>query len=134
MNSIKYLNYSVLLSALFFASFSYAQTTDLSSITVDQLREKMSADSSLVLLDVRTPAELEDESLGHIDGVLNIPVQELESRLSELEEYKNDEIYVICRSGKRSTIATNILLENGFNAINVDGGMLQYRATENKVE
>ncbi len=132
MNSIKYLIYSVLLSALFFVS--YAQTTDLSSITVDQLREKMSADSGLVLLDVRTPAELEDESLGHIDGVLNIPVQELESRLSELEEYKIDEIYVICRSGKRSAAATIILLENGFNAINVEGGMLQYRATENKDE
>jgi len=132
MNSIKYLIYSILLSALFFVSC--AQTTDDNSITVDQLREKMSADTNLVLLDVRTPAELEDKSLGHIDGVLNIPVQELESRLSELEEYKNDEIYVICRSGKRSTIATNILLENGFNAINVEGGMLQYRATENKGE
>ena len=132
MNSIKYLIYSIILSALFF--ISCAQTTDDNSITVDQLREKMSADTSLVLLDVRTPAELEDKSLGHIDGVLNIPVQELESRLSELEKYKNDEIYVICRSGRRSAAATNILLKKEFKAINVEGGMVQYRATENKKE
>jgi rhodanese-related sulfurtransferase len=132
MVSIKYLMYSIILSALFF--ISCAQTTVDNSITVNQLRDKMSADSSLILLDVRTPAELEDETLGHIDGVLNIPVQELESRISELEEYKNDEIYVICRSGKRSARATNILVTNGFNAINVEGGMLQYRATENKEE
>ena len=132
MNSIKYLIYSIFLSAMLFVSC--AQTTVDNSITVDQLREKMSADSSLILLDVRTPAELEDKSLGHIDGVLNIPVQELEARLSELEEYKNGEIYVICRSGKRSAAATDILVKNGFNAINVEGGMLQYRATENKEE
>ncbi|MCH7723537.1 MAG: rhodanese-like domain-containing protein [Bacteroidetes bacterium] len=132
MNSIKYLIYSILLSALFFVSC--AQITDDSSITVDQLREKMSADTNLVILDVRTPAELEDKSLGHIDGVLNIPVQELEARLSELEKYKNDEIYVICRSGRRSAAATNILLKNEFKAINVEGGMIQYRATENKDE
>ena len=132
MNSIKYLIYSIILSALFFVSC--AQTTDDSSITVDQLREKMSADTNLVILDVRTPAELEDKSLGHIDGVLNIPVQELEARLSELEKYKNDEIYVICRSGRRSAAATNILLKKEFKAINVEGGMVQYRATENKKE
>ena len=132
MNSIKYLIYSIILSALFF--ISCGQTTDDNSITVDQLREKMSADTNLVILDVRTPAELEDKSLGHIDGVLNIPVQELEARLSELEKYKNDEIYVICRSGRRSAAATNILLKNEFKAINVEGGMVQYRATENKKE
>lgn len=132
MNSIKYLIYSILLAALFFVSCG--QTMDDNSITVDQLREKMSADTNLVILDVRTPAELEDKSLGHIDGVLNIPVQELESRLSELEKYKNDEIYVICRSGRRSAAATNILLKKEFKAINVEGGMIQYRATENKDE
>ena len=132
MNSIKYLIYSILLSALFFVSC--AQTTDDNSITVDQLREKMSADTNLVILDVRTPAELEDKSLGHIDGVLNIPVKELESRLSELEKYKNDEIYVICRSGRRSAAATNNLLKKEFKARNGEGGMIQYRATENKKE
>jgi rhodanese-related sulfurtransferase len=94
----------------------------------------MRNDSNLVLLDVRNPYELEDKSLGHIDGVLNIPVQELEKRLSELDEFKDKDIAVICRSGRRSGTATDLLVKNGFNAVNVLGGMVQYRATENKKE
>ena len=132
MNSIKYLIYSILLSALFF--ISCAQTTDENTITVEQLREMMSSDSNLVLLDVRNPHELEDKSLGHIDGVLNIPLPELEKRLSELDEFKDKDIAVICRSGRRSGTATDLLVKNGFNAVNVLGGMVQYRATENKTE
>lgn len=132
MNSTNYLVYSILLSALFF--ISCAQTTDENAITVEQLREMMSSDSNLVLLDVRNPYELEDKSLGHIEGVINIPVQELEARLSELDEFKDKDIAVICRSGRRSGIATDILIKNGFNAVNVLGGMIQYRATENMDE
>ena len=132
MNSIKYLIYSILLSALFFVSC--AQTDDKNAITVDQLREMMGNDSNLVLLDVRNPYELEDKSLGHIDGVLNIPLPELEKRLGELDEFKDEDIAVICRSGRRSGTATELLLKNGFNAVNVLGGMVQYRATENKDE
>lgn len=93
----------------------------------------MKLDSSLVILDVRNPFELE-QYLGHIDGVINIPVQELEKRIGELEEYKDKEIAVICRSGRRSLSATNLLIEYGFNAKNVEGGMLKYRAEENKKE
>jgi len=120
--------YSVILSALFFVGC--AQTPNDNSITVDQLREKMSDDSNLILLDVRNPYELEDKSLGHIDGVLNIPLSELEKRLSELDESKDKDIAVICRSGARSGVATDILVKNGFHAVNVLGGMIQYRATE----
>ena len=132
MNSIKYLIYSIILSALFFVSC--AQSADENAITVDRLREMMENDSNLVLLDVRNPYELEDKSLGHIDGVLNIPLPELEARLSELDEFKDKNIAVICRSGRRSGTATDLLVKNGFNAVNVLGGMVQYRATENKKE
>jgi rhodanese-related sulfurtransferase len=128
MNSIKYLIYSIILSALFFVGC--AQTTAENEITVDQLREMMNSDSNLVLLDVRNPYELEDKSLGHIDGVLNIPLPDLEKRLSELDKFIDKDIAVICRSGRRSGIATDILLKNGFNAVNVLGGMIQYRETE----
>jgi rhodanese-related sulfurtransferase len=132
MNSVKYLIYYILLSAVIFVGC--AQTDEENAITVDQLREMMRSDSSLVLLDVRNPHELEDKSLGHIDGVLNIPLPELENRLDELDEFKNKDIAVICRSGNRSGTATNLLVKNGFNAVNVLGGMVQYRATENKKE
>ncbi len=132
MNPIKFIIFNIILSAVIFAGC--AQTADKNAITVDQLRDMMVSDSNLVLLDVRNPYELEDKSLGHIEGVINIPVQELEARLSELDEFKDKDIAVICRSGRRSGIATDILIKNGFNAVNVLGGMIQYRATENMDE
>ncbi len=132
MNSIKLIIFSIILSAVIFVGC--AQTANENAITVDQLREMMGNDTNLVLLDVRNPYELEDKSLGHIDGVINIPVQELEKRLSELDEFKDKDIAVICRSGRRSGTATDLLVKNSFNAVNVLGGMVQYRATENKKE
>ena len=99
-----------------------AQTKSETDITVSELYKKMQSDTSLVILDVRTPAELESR-LGKIDGVINIPVQELNQRIPELEKYKSNNIAVICRSGNRSVLATKILLENGYIAKNVLGGM-----------
>ena len=132
MKTFRFSIYNILLSAIIFVGC--AQTNEENAITVDQLREMMRNDSNLVLLDVRNPHELEDKSLGHIDGVLNIPLPELEKRLSELDEFKDKDIAVICRSGRRSETATDLLVKNGFNAVNVLGGMVQYRATENKTE
>jgi len=129
MNIIKYLFLSVFLSSFLFVG--YSQEYDENSITVDQLREQMNSDSNLVILDVRNEKELSD-SLGHIEGLINIPVQVLASRIHELDKYKNDEIAVICKSGQRSSIATKLLLKNGFNAENVLGGMEKYHASEKK--
>jgi len=100
------------------------------TMSVIQLKKQLQTDSSLVVLDVRTPAELES-SLGKIDGVINIPLHELEGRMEELETYRDFQIAVICRSGRRSGKATEILTKNGFNAKNVVGGMIEYRATGN---
>jgi len=99
-------------------------------MSVAELKEKLQSDSTLVLLDVRTPAELES-SLGKIDGVMNIPLHELEVRLNELEAYKDYQIAVICKIGIRSARATEILTKNGFNAKNVLGGMTEYRTANN---
>jgi len=99
--------------------------TDKKEITVTELQYLIDTDSNLVILDVRTPEEL-NGPLGHIKGVINIPVQVLDKRAGELAEYKNDKIYVICRSGHRSGIATELLSKKGFNVINVLGGMISY--------
>ena len=106
-----------------------AQQVDETNITVKQLKEKMKTDSSLVILDVRTPQELTG-NLGQIEGVINIPVQELGKRVGELEKYKNKDLVVICRSGNRSAVATKFLNENGFKAKNILGGMKAYRESE----
>ena len=52
-----------------------------------------------------------------------IPVQEIEKRIGELEQYRDKKIIVYCRSGNRSGTATKILNENGFDAYNLIGGM-----------
>ncbi len=71
------------------------------------------------LLDVREPLELAVEN---VPGAINIPLGQLRTRLGELP--RDQEIKVICRSGQRAYSATRILLQNGFNARNVSGGML----------
>jgi NADPH-dependent 2,4-dienoyl-CoA reductase/sulfur reductase-like enzyme/rhodanese-related sulfurtransferase len=71
------------------------------------------------LLDVRDPAELAVES---VPGAVNIPLPELRARLGELP--RDREILVFCRSGQRAYYATRILLQNGFQARNISGGML----------
>ena len=72
-----------------------------------------------LLLDVRNPQELEVEAM---PGAVNIPLSQLRARLGELP--RDREILVFCRSGQRAYYATRILLQNGFNARNLSGGML----------
>ena len=67
------------------------------------------------------------DPIGKIDNIINIPIEELESRVGELSKFKDKEIAVICRSGNRSNTGMRILRENGFNAKNVLGGMIEYR-------
>ncbi len=101
------------------------------TMTVDELKQKLAAkDTNLVLVDVRTVAELTGE-LGSIPGIINIPVDEISTRYTELEKYKNKEIAVICRSGNRSGKATTILRDKGLNAVNVTGGMKAWRSAGN---
>jgi rhodanese-related sulfurtransferase len=71
------------------------------------------------LLDVRNPPELAVES---VPGALNIPLPQLRARLAELP--RDREILIICRSAQRAYYATRILLQNGFQARNISGGMM----------
>jgi len=71
------------------------------------------------LLDVRQPIELVVES---VPGAVNIPLGQLRARLGELP--RDREILIICRSAQRAYYATRILLQNGFKARNISGGML----------
>jgi NADPH-dependent 2,4-dienoyl-CoA reductase/sulfur reductase-like enzyme/rhodanese-related sulfurtransferase len=93
-------------------------------VAVDVLRHDMplvhwDAVDGAFLLDVRQPAELAVE---FVPGAVNIPLPELRARLGELP--RDREILVFCRSGQRAYYATRILLQNGFKARNIAGGML----------
>ena len=67
-----------------------------------------------LLLDVRTRGEY---SNGHIENAMLIPVQELQNRVGELSAYKHSDILIYCATGNRSTVASKILVDNGFKRI-----------------
>ena len=83
-------------------------------------------DKKAFLLDVRTAEEF---GAGHIDGFVNISVDELRERLGEIE--KGRPVYVMCQSGLRSYIASRILAGNGYEAYNFAGGYRFYSAVMN---
>lgn len=74
------------------------------------------------LLDVRTPQEF---SSGHIPGAVNIPVDDLRARLSELPQGRKIAAY--CQVGQRGYLATRILLQSGFTAANIGGGYKTFK-------
>ena len=88
--------------------------------------DNLPRDGSVTLLDTRTVWEY---TQGHIDGFVNIPVDELRERLDELD--KGKPVYVICQSGLRSYIACRILAGNDFECYNFSGGFRFYDAVMN---
>ena len=74
------------------------------------------------LVDVRTSQEYAG---GHIPGAVNIPVDDLRSRLSELP--RDREVATYCQVGQRGYLATRILLQSGFKAVNIGGGYKTYK-------
>ena len=88
--------------------------------------EKLPKDGSVVLLDTRTVGEY---VRGHVEGYINIPVDELRERIHEIE--KGKPVYVICQSGLRSYIATRILAGYGYDCYNFSGGFRFYDAVMN---
>jgi NADPH-dependent 2,4-dienoyl-CoA reductase/sulfur reductase-like enzyme/rhodanese-related sulfurtransferase len=78
-----------------------------------------------LLLDVRTPDEF---AAGHIPGARNIPVDDLRSRLAELP--RDCTIAAYCQVGQRGYLATRILLQRGFPAVNLSGGYKTYQLYE----
>ena len=85
--------------------------------------EMLLQNKGITLLDTRTPKEFIQ---GHIEGFMNIPVDELRERIEEVPVGKP--VYVICQSGLRSYIATRILEGLGFEAYNFAGGYRFYEA------
>jgi rhodanese-related sulfurtransferase len=121
----KLINVSLFI-VLIISTIACAQKEKKNTMQMTEFIEKYNSDSTLVVLDVRTEKELSG-SLGKLDKVINIPVQVLAHRIDELSKYKENEIAVICRTGNRSDLATEILRAKGFNARNVLGGMVEYR-------
>ncbi|WP_343291625.1 FAD-dependent oxidoreductase [Vibrio harveyi] len=93
---------------------------DATAIHFDEI-DNLSEDQ--VLLDVRNPGEL--ESVGFIDGAINIPVDQLRQRMNELP--KDKEIVIYCQVGLRGNVAYRQLVNSGFKARNLLGGYRTYK-------
>lgn len=97
------------------------------TVTPAGAQQMMEQPDRILLLDVRTPSEFSGTS-GYLEGALLIPVQELEVRVGELEQYRDRTIIAYCRSGNRSGSAAAFLNARGFGALNMTGGIIQWRA------
>jgi rhodanese-related sulfurtransferase len=92
-------------------------------ITVTELKERLDKGETLNFLDVREEYEYDEQNL----GAKLIPLGELSDRIEELEDWKDSEVIVHCRSGARSARAKAFMEGQGFtNVRNVLGGILAY--------
>jgi rhodanese-related sulfurtransferase len=98
----------------------------MSDITPEELKERIDKGEKLNLIDVREEYENEEFNIG---GEL-IPLGTLQSSLTALENLRNEEVIVYCRSGMRSGNAKHFLMNNGFaNVRNLIGGMMHWKNT-----
>jgi len=96
-------------------------------VTVQEA-QRLWENKEAVLIDVRTPAEYRG---GHIPGVVNIPLDELEKRMGEVP--KDKKVVLICRTGSRSGQGTRMLRNKGFaNVFNSTGGMSTWKGPVTK--
>lgn len=95
------------------------------NITVDELKARLDAGEKINLIDVREPDEYAEYNI----GAKLVPLGKIQSmQVDEIEDLKDEEIIVHCRSGKRSLTACMFLETMGFsNTVNVEGGVLAWK-------
>ncbi|MFC8532792.1 rhodanese-like domain-containing protein [Streptomyces sp. NPDC057249] len=95
-------------------NFGPLPTVDVASVPADGL-----------VLDVR---ENDEWAAGHVEGALHIPMSDFVGRVGELTEAVEDgrRVHVMCRVGGRSAQVTQYLVQQGIDAVNIDGGMLAW--------
>lgn len=104
--------------------FSFTAKKASTDLSAEEFKSKMESDPNAVLLDVRTPGEVAE---GKIGDAMNIdffsPV--FRDKVADLPKDKN--YYVYCRSGNRSGQAVRFMTGEGFNAYNLDGGIMRWK-------
>jgi rhodanese-related sulfurtransferase len=102
-------------------------TVVFDNISPSEIGAFIRAHPKVVLLDVRTKEEFEGSAnpiFGTLKNAINIPVQELESKLSAIQTLKDKDIIAYCSHGHRSAVASYLLTQHGFHhVINMTGGM-----------
>jgi len=109
------------------AGLNTMRAAGVGHLQAGEARGFLSAHPEALVLDVREPAEWDDD-LGHIDGARQIPLGELGGRLGEIEAWKDKPVVVVCRVGERSRDACRTLTAAGFQQVNnLEGGMVAWR-------
>ncbi len=88
--------------------------SNINNIDISELNEFVKNNVDVILLDVRSPQEFNEY---HLNGAVNIPIYELESKCNYILKEKSRLIIVYCQSGMRSKRAIKVLLKNGFKNI-----------------
>ena len=101
----------------------------MQTITAGEFKKRIDAGEKINLLDVREPAEYAEHNMSNVGAVL-IPLgQVLNGQIDEIEEWRDQEVIVHCRSGVRSVQACMMLEQMGFtNTKNFTGGILAWNA------
>lgn len=100
------------------------EAASIEMVLPKQAKELLQKDPQTKLLDVRSIFEFSEE---HIEGAVNIPIDTLASRIRELSDLGNSFI-VLCRTGNRSPMAADMLIQSGISRIKVlDGGMIKWK-------
>jgi len=100
-------------------------------VTAEDVHKTL-GDSTITLIDVRTPGEF---SKGSIQGSMNVPLNEIGEKISTLIPDKERVIYLYCLSGSRSETAANILTGQGYtNAYSMSNGLLMWRSKKYEVK
>jgi rhodanese-related sulfurtransferase len=102
------------------------QNPPVDEVSPHKVKELISENNkNIIIVDVRTHQEY-ISNLGHIKNSILLPLQSLWHNKESIEKYKNKEIIVVCRSGKRSEEACRILNKSNFNTKNMTGGMIEW--------
>jgi adenylyltransferase/sulfurtransferase len=94
-----------------------------SEITPTELKRRLDAGEQIPLIDVREDREL---AICKLPNLVHIPMGQLQARIDELNEYKDKEVVVYCRSGGRSHQCAMYMRRMGFKALNLVGGILAW--------
>ena len=117
----------LLLAALLLAACGQekenAQEAVYLNITAEEAKEIMDSQAGYIILDVRAQEEYDE---GHIPGAIVIPHTEIETRAEDALPDKGQLILVYCRSGRRSKMAAEVLVELGYTNIREFGGILDW--------
>jgi len=95
------------------------------TVSIHQLTALVNRENA-VILDIREPAEFKE---GHIVDALHIPFAKLKERQSELDKYKDRPIVIVDKMGQLTGAAGKQLLDAGFKASRLDGGMTEWRGS-----